>query len=292
MVHYERWPVAHALLILGVCAFAWCSASNVSAQVYTLTDGNASLDIHPLDAATTQSFTVDGGSSLLNGAGYWSDLHRSVLPLGNDPETTWGVISGQNAPNSAYVAYLDQFAPIGVTYELLGGAPGSGVASLKETITIANMFFGPLNFSLFGYRDFSLSDSDQAVTFDGMTMSQSGGGRSLIETSDRPARHYEIDNPDVLLARLNGAGRLTLSDTPAEGTPYPSTPGNAAYAFQWGMEVAPRDTLTVTTRMTIGKAGGTTVPELASLVLLAAGGMSVAGLSLSGRRRGQRVRRT
>jgi hypothetical protein len=289
VIHHERCPMGNALRLLGVCALAWCGASTVSAQVYSLTDGNASLDIHPLDALATQSLFVDGEPSLLNGAGYWSDLHRSVLPLSTDPDTTFGIVVKRVSANSVTVIYDDALAPIAVSYDLFGGSAGSGVASLKQTITVANLLFGSLNFSLFGYRDFSLSDSDQAITFDGLTISQIGGGHSLIEAPDRPARHYEIDNPAALLARLNGAGPLTLSDTPAEGSPYPSTPGHAAYALQWGMEIAPRDTLIVTTHMTIGKSGGTAVPEPASLVLLAAGGIAVVGFSLCARRRSQRV---
>jgi hypothetical protein len=275
-----------------ICVVAWLACGNADSQVYTLTDGNASFEVHPLDTLTTQTLSVDGGPSLLNGAGYWSDLHRSVLPLSIDPDTPWGIVVRRASANSVSVIYDDPLAPIAVTYDLFGGTAGSGVASLKETITIANMLFGPLNFSLFGYRDFSLSDSDQAVTFDGMTMSQIGGGCSLIEASDRPARHYEIDNPDVLLARLNGGGPLTLSDTPTVGIPYPSTPGHAAYAFQWGVEIGPRDTLTVTTHLTVGRSAGTTVPEPASLVLLASGGIAVSGVPFCGRRRRQRVCRT
>jgi hypothetical protein len=208
-----------------------------------------------------------------------------VLPLNADLDSSFGVVAKRTSASNVTVIIDDPLAPIAVTYDLFGGSTGSGAVSLQETITVANLLYGPLNSSLYGYRDWNLSDADQALTVNDRTVSQNGGGYSLTETSDRPARHYEINDAAALLARLSGGGHLTLNDTPAAGAPYPSAPGNAGYAIQWGMEIAPREALVVRSRTTIGKSGDAAVPEPGSLALLLAGGGVGAGLALRGRRR-------
>lgn len=221
------------------CALAGTLVTTSHAQSYTLTDGNAQLELHPSEAATTQLLSLDGSANLVGQTGYWYGA--------GDPVATHAVrtLVTQAAPNELTVGYdlLNGFAS--VNYRLEGGAAGSGDASIIETLTLTALWSAWVQ-PIFSYNDFNLSPADQAVIQADRSVAQYGDDLSLLVSGDVAPGHYEISNAPILLAKFNGGMPLTLTDTPVAGTPFP-VPGDIAFALQWGLQVPPNTMRSITT---------------------------------------------
>jgi hypothetical protein len=250
---------------------------------YTLTDGNARLDVQFSarpdttwsDGLVTSSLTVDGDASRVA-----NDLYAWSLPSARVAQ------SQQTAANRVETLYGGLSWWYSFAYELTGGAPNSGEATIQETITLGNSFmYGALTLPLYGFADYNLSSQDQATMLAPDTLLQRGKDSSLLVTSTIAPSHFEIGDPDALLAKIETQPNTNLSDSPGLGAAFPSAPGNAAYGLQWNVNVDRGLSRSFTVTKRISTMHASTVPEPGSLALMVAGLLPALGLA---RRRARR----
>jgi PEP-CTERM motif len=202
------------------------------------TGPNSQAIVDPTSQAGMFAWNVDGVNQL-NQQWFWYALGatapRSIDTLG---------LAGLNqlAPNSLDTLYAGAGFNVDVKYILTGGAPGSGVSDIGETIRIQNMTGSALNFHFYQYSDFNLSGTPNGDSIDlskngqGMFNDayQTKGALALTETVASPgANHGEAALAGVTLAELNnGVNPVTLSDVAFAG------PGNVTWAFEWDLNIA------------------------------------------------------
>ncbi|WP_414575519.1 hypothetical protein [Anabaena sp. CCY 9402-a] len=168
-----------------------------------------------------------------------------------------GSTSGENPINNLNLIGLNQTQPtsnmltasyagagfeIELNYRLNGGKPGSGHSSLFENIEIKNTSSNPLDFHLFKYTDFDLTDNGQedstkigygmATQFDNFTLAT-----EVIKPS---ASYYQVAPfPDILNALTDNLP-TTLTNFPGTLT------GENSYAFQWSFDLEPETFFSIT----------------------------------------------
>jgi len=282
-ITYAVFCVVHLALIFIV-------ATPASAQTYTLTDGNARMEINPLQANSTQAFTVDGEPNRVVNSGFWWSGGS-----GNAPEQPLSDIRfpapilHQSAPNVLSASYGGLGLRIGVEYTLCGGVAGSGEASLIEDVTVFYHSFGPLFIILFEYNHFELDAAipqDQAAMLNPYTFVQQGSKGRLTVTTDLQAT-YQIDDPAFLLESLFDNQPTMLNNTPGLGKPFPPLPGEVAFAYRWRMGWAQPAFERFRITKTLGR-NTQPIPETGSLTLLAAAFLPSDGLlACSPRKRGR-----
>lgn len=259
-----------AKVVTFICVASYLPAS---AQVYTLTDGNAQVQMNVNGMAMMQTLSVDGSPSLVGREGFWSNLGGPVAPFSG--------MAQQTAANAVSFFRNSIGLPVDIDYVLTGGEPGSGEATLTETAHAANFVFGAAGFSLYNYNDFNLTAHDHATFLAPDSLLQQGDdGSTLTQTCSLLPTHYEVNNPAVLLGEINqGVPTVKLSDTPAIGTLYPPAPGDVSFAFQWNLDFSPITRIDFSTTKHIYLHGApSTVPEPNSLLLVAFGAIPGAAL--------------
>lgn len=166
---------------------------------------------------------------------------------------------------------------IDTTWTLRGGAFGSSVSSIAETIRITNNNLqAPLTISFFQYSDFDLSGGvrgqpfpDQSVVIANGDLhnqaNQFGSDIYASETIVTPGpTHYEVGFAGPLLASLNDGLVTTLADIAG-----PIGPGNLAWAFQWDFIIAPGQSVLISKNKSF-------VPAPGATALLGLGGLLAA----------------
>jgi hypothetical protein len=251
------------------------------AGLFTLTDGNSSVDFDTTSQANAYNWQVDGLDQLFQQA-FWyrvgnvAEQSVHALPIGFELASNTNADPGLDTLD---VIYNGLGFDIEIKYSLDGGALSSGVSDMGEQISITNRGSSPLNFRFFQYSDFDLQGSlggDTAVFTNANTVRQSDGPLRLTETVVTPVpSHREIDFYANTVTKLNDAVPTTLSDTPATGVPF--GPGDITWAYQWDVTIPAFGTFQISKDKNLS---AIVIPEPASFTLLAA----LAGLLLIRRR--------
>jgi hypothetical protein len=267
---------AACLLAFGISAIGAPIAAQ--AQSFTLLDGNARVQLFPNTDATVRVFSIDNGPDNVFRANYYYRLgetaERALSTIGN----------GQFMPigsNRLDVTFQAPSFTSLVSYILQGGSAGSGRATLQESVSLTNTTAAAIALTLFDYADYDLL-FNQAVPDDQAVVVQPGLIRQfdplstlLASTSVVPDR-YEINfglgGPVLfpILTRLNDAEPTVLSNTPAIGVPFPGTPADVSFAYQWNLTLNPGQTFVLTSQKNIEA-----VPEpttIGAMVATAIGG--------------------
>lgn len=126
-----------------------------SANAFTLTSGNASVTGGSLGLS---SWTVDGIDHLYE-QNWWFNASSSAGSTPYNYELAYysTPTETQIGSSSALVSYLNILGfDVAITYNLNGGAAGSGQSGLTENLTITNTTTSSGTFTLYQYTDFDL----------------------------------------------------------------------------------------------------------------------------------------
>lgn len=252
-----------------VCALTVCAVP-ARAQSFSLHHGDSQLDIDFDDPMLKQTLRVDG-KSISGETGY--SIVRMRTPM-----------LEQITPNELRVQWDFPRIAIGVDYRLEDGSDAEGGASLTERLWVANFYTGT-NLQFVGYSHYDLSGAegpaDQALVRSGNRIEQSGRLGTLSASTNVKNSRYEIGPPARLIENLSG-GTPDLTNTPLPGVPFPTAPGDVAFAYEWktGVSLGEVKTVAVTTKRFTFNRPPDAVPEPATVALV-----SIAALSLAIRRR-------
>lgn len=270
-------PFALAALVLVL--LVGLGPSQANATTYTLTDGNSSSEINPSTQAGMFNWYVDG-VNYLNQQWFWYRVGTSSQHSINTLTLT-GVTQSPAFPGSLQLNYTGTGFTMAVNFYLQGGQPGSGTADMGEQIKINNTSTSSLNFHLFEYVDFNLSQGqDKAQLIYPNSIDQYYQSNTVSETSVKPfPSHWEIANYPSTLNHLNLTANYTLNDTPAVGVE--AGPADLAWAFEWDTTLGRNKSLLISKDKVITVI---VIPIPASAILLGTGLLGLVGLSLKRRR--------
>ena len=264
-------------------AVALCSSSQ--AQIQTLADNNSFADINPNNQAGMFDWFVDGQNQLFQ-QWFW-------YRVGLNPEASIDTISAPviQRPNlkTAYITYNNGAYSVEVDYVLTGQAPGSGQASITESIRIHNFTASPLDFHFYQYSDFNLFNNPNGDNVALGTDSQGKFNEALqakgplsspnfSEIDLTPgANHGETAFAGATLGKLNNGVPDNLNDNAG-----PTGPGNVTSAFQWDYSGA--TAIAPNGEVLISKQKFLQIPEPSALALVSLGAVA---MTLHRRRKSQ-----
>jgi len=257
--------------MLGV-ALALLATTGASATIHTVTDGNSSISVDDSSQAGMLSWTVDGVDHMAQ-QWFWFRT-SSTSPEGS--LDTLPLISAASAGNSISLSYGANNFFVDIQYDLDGSVPGESF--VLETVSFTNIGGSPIDLTWFEYTDFDLNgtaidEAAEAFDFFGLSIIAQFDGALLGAVAAENVSHFEIAAVLTILNSLNDGAPTTLSDgvNPFVG------PANIAHAFQFEFTINPDDTVGYEKLKLVS-----TIPEPASLVLLAVG---IAAVAVRRRRR-------
>ncbi|MCC5611806.1 hypothetical protein LC612_35005 [Nostoc sp. CHAB 5834] len=152
-----------------------------------------------------------------------------------------GINQTQPASNQLSATYAGNSFEMVLNFQLDGGVPGSGTSSLFENIDIKNTSSNKLDFHLFNYTDFDLTDNgqddtvkistDMATQFDSFTLAK--------EVINPSASDYQVSPFPNILDALSDNFPTNLSNVGGPLT------GEDAYAFQWDFVLEPEKSFSI-----------------------------------------------
>ncbi|PWU20032.1 MAG: hypothetical protein C5B50_04890 [Verrucomicrobia bacterium] len=250
------------------------SLALVQTKAQVMTDQNSTASVHPANQSGMFSWTVDGGNQLQQ-QWFWYALGPrggstppasiDTLPLTQDAQPT---------PNTLNLGYQGNGFLLTIGYTLTGGAPGSGVSDIGESIRIQNQTGNTLPIIFYQYSDFDLNGAPgtDTITLSGPPRGgfndafQTHGPISMSETVvTPPANEGEAATEFSTLAKLNNGSAPVVLNNNATAS------GNVTWAFEWDLNIAPGGTVL------ISKDKNLQVPEPSALALV---GLGILGLAL------------
>jgi hypothetical protein len=267
---------------IAVLAVTMGLAIQSTAQIYTLTDLNsvASINLNPNDPLRPvgmYDWSV-GGQNQLAQQWFW-------YRVGNAAERSIDWISTPAVSlidnRSISIAYNTTTFGVEINYLLTGGAVGSRVSDILETIRIRNFGTTPLDMHFFQYSDFNLqgSPNNDVVRlgtnlrglFNEASQHDAGlpAGQGLTETVTTPgANHGELGIGNYTLSRLNDDLPTVLNDgMGAVG------PADVTWALQWDLTINPGSSVVISKDKNVYV---TVIPEPSTFALLSLGLAAIA----------------
>ncbi len=236
------------------------------AQVFSITDGNAKVTIDPDSSAGLFDWTVDGVDQV-GTDWYWFRTDQA----GEASVDTIGVpVVETPFPGFARITYAGGGIDVRLSYEVLGGAPGSGESSLSQSLRIQNTSQASYTLNFFRLADYNVGGTpggDSGQIQDGIRVLQSDGGSPFSVESlmgSQPQR-FQFDVANVLLGELTDGNPTTLSNQAGP------LAGDVAAGFQYTRTLAPGQVLAFSTDSRV------TIPEPTTLcvLLVAAGSLAL-----------------
>ncbi len=246
------------IVLIQLLLILTCLTSIAEAKNWTLRDA-ANIDtLVKIDDSTSaltglNSFTVDTVERVFQ-QWFWyrvgpSDAEQSLDLL---PKK---VASSQPTPTSLQTSYTlaGQF-DISALYELTSYPLGAGKASLKKTITITNTSAAVLDYHLFEYSDYDLSDADTIIgDSDNIEVHNfklyqngaqaDGSGVTYTHDSSLPPSSYDLDDGSLSL-------RDSLRDIDPTNFSIPQTPygygSDKQFVKQWDLTIPAGQSVTFT----------------------------------------------
>ncbi len=254
-----------------------------TAGAAVLTSGSSELTVQDSDGIVTVWRTEPGGSDNVFLSSYYLRLEGqngedSFQDAFGDP------VVSQPSPDRLSLSYSSGAIEGRLDYAIFGDLQ-PGRSTMQRSATITNLGTDILNFALFDYTDLDIrfdptNQRDTAVlTQPGVIETTSASAPISIVTTVTPTPdQYQItDFLTLFLAfRADSDGATTLPNTPGLGEPFPTTPGDNAFAFGWEVSLAPGESFTASHSSTL-----TAIPLPATLPLLLTG---LAGLAFARRR--------
>lgn len=210
-----------------------CVASPASATIITLSDQNSVANIDTSSQAGVYNWLVDGTDYMFQ-QWFWyrigSGTAQSIDTISNSPTIN------QLDSGIVQLTYQNAEVQVDITYALLGGSVGSGIADIAETIRIRNASAGSYDFHFFQYSDFDLGPAytqDRVAMLNDNTVRQWNAAAGISETVATPAPNaHELNYYANTLISLNTAPGYNLNGSSAAG------PGDVTWAFQWDKTMA------------------------------------------------------
>jgi hypothetical protein len=205
----------------------------------TLNDNNSSASVDFDSDAGMYNWSVSGQDQLQKQWFYYrigsSSVAYAINTISAASLTPYGA-------NEVTAVYQNSQLKLSINYLLNGGAPGSGVADILESISIHNNSGAPLDLHFFQYSDFDLGGTpggdsisisgSPSPGFDYVLQSKSPT-LSIGEAVVQPyANRAETDNAFNTLVNLTGVAGYNLNNVLASG------PGNVTWALQWDANIA------------------------------------------------------
>jgi hypothetical protein len=244
-------------IMLGAVALVATSVPPAQAALNFLIDDNSVAQIDPQTQGGLFSWTVDGVDHLFQ-EWFW-------IRSGNNPEvsldTAW--VSEVPTPNTLVSTFNNGLWNIVVTYALDGGAGGSRVSKMSETIVITNVSGGVIDdLHFFEYTDFDLNEtsgSDTGYLIGPNSIGQSDSGTLAAVAALPGFDRWEIGLFPSIISSLNDGLPTTLANAASPLS------GDVTFAMQWDLpSLADGANFTISKEKTIQS-----IPEPTSLALLA-----------------------
>ncbi len=137
--------------------FVLTIASAVSARgsLLTLTDHNSTVNLDAGSQAGVYQWQVDGVNQLYQ---QWFWYRIGATGGESSIDTLSAASGGTTSANSALISYAGSNGlTVKVSYQLAGGANGSGASDLQESITLTNTSAQSMDLHFFQYSDFDLN---------------------------------------------------------------------------------------------------------------------------------------
>jgi hypothetical protein len=258
-----KWRVA-AIACLAAAAFP----TGLQAD-YVIVDDNSQVTVNTSTGMYT--WLVDDVDHLysqwfwyrIGDTGGETDVGELTLDVAGTSDTNF---DGED--ETLFIRYLAADFNVELTFLLTGGAPGSGMSDIGESIKIINTSLtAELDFHFFQYCDLDLNQTiqdDLAEIVGGNTAIQTEAPVTVSETVETPyASHYEVSTYPTTLLSLEDGNPTTLNDFAG-----PLGPADLTWAFQWDFALPAGDSYLISKDKLI-------IPEPATIGLLALGGMSL-----------------
>lgn len=259
-----------------------CSSFTAQAGVFTLTDLNTTITVDTQSQAGFYDWLVDGQYQMtqqwfwlgVNGAAEFSIdqltwVQEMVTNSNFNPGNEHLVVQYKN-PGAGNLYTLE------LTATLAGGNLGCCTADLAEIIKVSNTSSQPISFRFYQYADFDLgatAGNDTVELLNQTTIYQHENPASIAEhiVADVPLpARAELDYFANTRNRLNDGVATDLAiDLTTTAYPVAVGPGDVTWAFQWNFTLQPGQSFL------ISKDKHLTIPEPASLGLLALGGLAL-----------------
>lgn len=248
--------------------------SHAEAQIFTLSDGNSSTQIAPNSQTGMFNWLVENQNQL-NQQWFWYRIGNSGPQYSIDSISTASVT--QPTASSLNVTYANTQFSLNTVYQLSGGAPGSGVANLNETITINNLSSSstlPINF--FEYANFQLGGLNNQNVYltqdpngrfsDALVTTGSIQATENVDTGTAPTANFgEAALYNSTLANLNGTPGYTLNNNTNAGV------GEPTWALEWTNSIAANGSFQISKVLSIEGAPEPAVWSLITMGLIAVG---------------------
>jgi hypothetical protein len=152
-----------------------------------------------------------------------------------------GINQTQPASNQLSATYAGNSFEIVLNFQLDGGVPGSGTSSLFQNIDIKNTSSNKLDFHLFNYTDFDLTDNaqDDTTKISNNTATQFDSFTLAKEVINPSASYYQVSPFPNILDALSDNFPTSLSNVGGPLT------GEDAYAFQWDFVLEPEKSFSI-----------------------------------------------
>ena len=188
------------------------------------------------------SWTVDGVNQLYQ-QWFWYRIGSSSQQYSIDSLGSPSIVQSSSAEATISYAGTNGLT-IGVTYQLTGGAPGSGDADMGESIDITNTSGSAQNVSFFQYSNFTLDNGQlggDTVQFQNANaVDQYNGSETLAETVITPKPNYREDAfVSQTLNELNTIPGYTLNQANSNSPSPPVGPGDVSWSYEWDRTIAP-----------------------------------------------------
>jgi hypothetical protein len=144
------------------------------------------------------------------------------------------LISARAGGNQIQLSFAGPTLGVNVGYQLTGGAPGRGTASLLEYVMLTNLTNAPLPLTWFSETDFDLGGfggADFATGGVGGIVQTDGTTVANVSSTLTPNAFQIASFPDLFLS-LND---LSITNLDNSGSPF--GPGDATFAFQWNLSI-------------------------------------------------------